>query len=41
MVLDDERDPHWRMVFDDNNVGVDGTKSLLHAKKFDVYNSEK
>ena len=29
------------MVFDDNNGGVDGEKSLLHAKKWDVYNSYK
>ena len=41
MVLDDERERRWRMVFEDNNGGVDGTKVLLHAKKQDVYNSEK
>ena len=41
MVLDDERDCHWCMVFEDKNGGVDGTKALLHAKKWDVYNSEK
>ena len=41
MVLGDERERHWRMVFEDNNGGVDGTKALLHAKKWDVYNSEK
>ena len=29
------------MVFEDNNGGVDGTKSLLHANNWDVYNSEK
>ena len=41
VVLDDERERHWRMVFEDNNGGVDGTKALLHDKKWDVYNSEK
>ena len=41
VVLDDERERHWRMVFEDNNGGVDGTKAILHAKKWDVYNSEK
>ena len=41
MVLGDERERHWRMVFEDNNGGVDGTQALLHAKKWDVYNSEK
>ena len=29
------------MIFEDNNGGMDGTKALLHAKKWDVYNSEK
>ena len=28
-------------VFYYNNGGVDGTKALLHAKKWDVYNPEK
>ena len=32
VVLDDD------MVFEDNNGGVDGTKALLHAKKWGVYN---
>ena len=41
VVLDDERQRHWLIVFEENNVGVDGTKALLHAKKWDVYNSEK
>ena len=29
------------MVFEEKNGGVDGTKSLQHAKKWDIYNSEK
>ena len=41
VVLDDNRERHWRMVFEDNNGGVRGTKALIHAKKWDVYNSEK
>ena len=40
VVLDDQRERHWRMVFQDNNGGVDGTKALLHANKWDVYNSD-
>ena len=38
VVLDDERERHWHMVFEDNNGGVDGTKALLVAMKWDVYN---
>ena len=38
-VLDDDREHHWRMVFEGVNGGMDRTKSLLHAKKWDVYNS--
>ena len=40
MVLDDERDHHWCMVFEDNNVGVYGKKALIHEKRWGVYNSE-
>ena len=36
VVLNDERERHWRMVFEDNKVGVDETKALLHARKWDV-----
>ena len=35
--LDDERERHWRMVFDDNYGGLDDVKSLLHAKRWDIY----
>ena len=31
VVINDEREHHWRMVFEDNNGGVDGTKALIHA----------
>ena len=33
MVLDDEIDRHWRMIFEGNNGGVDGVKALLHTKQ--------
>ena len=41
MVLDDERKNHWRMGFEDKNGGMDGSKELVHAKKWYVYNSDK
>ena len=34
--LNDEIERHWSMVFQDNNGGLDGTKALLHAQKWDV-----
>ena len=41
MVLNDERERNLRIIFEDNNGGVNGTKALLHAKKWDVCNLEK
>ena len=41
VVLDYYRERHWHMVFQDKNGGVDGTKALLHAKKWEIYNSQK
>ena len=35
--IDDERDRHWRNIFEDNEGGVDDKKALLHAKCWDVY----
>ena len=35
--LDDERERQWRMVFEDNDGGVDDANALLHAKRWDVY----
>ena len=35
--LDDERERHWRIVFEDNAGGVDDEKALLHAKSWDIY----
>ena len=31
--LDNEREGHWGMVFEDNDGGVDDAKALLHAKR--------
>ena len=31
--LDDERERHWRVVFKDNDGGVDDKKVILHAKR--------
>ena len=39
--LDDERELHWRMVFEDNDGGVDDAKELLHDKRWDIYVNEK
>ena len=36
VVLNDYRECHWRIFFQYNSGGVYGTKSLLHAKKWDV-----
>ena len=38
VVLNDEIEHHWRMFFEDNNEGVDGTNALIYAKKCYVYN---
>ena len=35
--LDDERELHWRMVFEDSYGEVNDAKALLHAKRWDVY----
>ena len=41
VVLDDDIERHWRMVFEDNNGGVDTIKAILHANKWYVFNSQK
>ena len=38
--LDNDRERHWRMVFEDNDEGVDDKKELLHAKRWDIYMNE-
>ena len=32
---------HWRMIFEDNEGGVDGEKEVLHTKIWDVYTNNK
>ena len=39
--IDNERERHWRNVFEDNEGGVDDKKALLHAKMWDLYVNEK
>ena len=39
--LDDERERHWRMVFEDNYGGVDNANALPHAKRWILYVNEK
>ena len=39
--LDNERECHWRIVFEDNDGGVDDENALLYAKMWDVYVDEK
>ena len=38
--IDDERERHWRNIFEDNEGGVD-EKVLLHAKRWNLYLNEK
>ena len=38
--LDDEIERHWRMVFEENYVGMDDAKALIRAKRWDVYLNE-
>ena len=35
--IEDDRERHWRMVFEGNYVGMDNKKTLLHANMWDVY----
>ena len=37
----DKRERHWRMVFEDNDGGLDDAKALKHAKGWDVSVNEK
>ena len=39
--LDDKRERHWRIVFEENNGGMDDAKALLHAKRWYIYVNEK
>ena len=39
--LDEKIDHHCRMVFEENNGGVDDKKYILHAKRWGVYINDK
>ena len=39
--LYNERERHWRIVFEENDGGVGNEKTLLHAKSWDIYVNEK
>ena len=39
--LDEEREHTSRMVFEDNDGGVDDEKSIIHEKRWDLYLNEK
>ena len=41
MKLGNERECHLGFYFEDNDVGVDSKKALLHAKRLDLYVNEK
>ena len=38
---DNEMERRWRMVFGDNDRGVDDARALLRAKRGDIYVNEK
>ena len=40
VILDNQREHHWRMVFEDNDRGVENAKAFLHAKRWDIYVNE-
>ena len=39
--IDDERERHWRMAFEEIDGGVDDKKECLHANKWCAYVNEK
>ena len=39
--LDNGRERHWRIFFEDNYEGVDDKKELLHTNRWDIYMNEK
>ena len=39
--LDYEKERQWKVVFEDNDGGVEDKKELLHAKRWDVYMNER
>ena len=41
MKLDDERECHWGMGFEEKCGGVDDQKVIIHDKRWDVYMNKK
>ena len=41
VILENERERHWRVVFEDNMGGVDDEKVIPNDKMWDVYMNEK
>ena len=41
MRLDNERECHWRVVFEDNNIGVGDDKAFLRSNRWDFYMNKK
>ena len=39
--LDDRRERHWKIVFKENDGGMDDAKTLLHAKRCYIYINKK
>ena len=39
--IDNDRERHWRMVFEDNDGGMGDKESFFHAKSSNVYVNEK
>ena len=39
--LDDKKDRKWRIVFEDNDGGVEYQKAIIHDKRWDLYMNEK
>ena len=39
--LYNDKERQWRMVFEENDGGVEDAKALLHPKRWDVYVNEK
>ena len=41
MRIDDKREHHWRIVFEENNGVLDDEKEILRARRWHVYMNEK
>ena len=41
LIWDDKRERHWKIIFENNDWGVDDKKYILHTKRWDVYIKEK